>query len=50
MLYLPPYSPQLNPIEKLWKSLKDYVSQTGELSEIALFKKIHQFFNIVSEK
>ena len=43
MLYLPSYSPQLNPIEKLLKSLKDYVSQTGELSEIALFKRIHQF-------
>ncbi|OPX00615.1 IS630 family transposase [Geobacillus sp. LEMMY01] len=24
-LYLPPYSPQLNPIERLWKWLKDTV-------------------------
>ena len=24
-IYLPPYSPQLNPIERLWKWLKDIV-------------------------
>ena len=25
-IYLPPYTPQLNPIEKLWKSMKDHIS------------------------
>ncbi|KAL7327050.1 hypothetical protein PS15p_212328 [Mucor circinelloides] len=28
LVYLPPYSPELNPIEMLWKVLKDHVRRT----------------------
>jgi transposase len=29
LLYLPPYSPDLNPIEKLWGNLKRFWAQIG---------------------
>jgi transposase len=32
-LYLPPYSPELNPIEMFWKVLKDRVKR-GKLSDV----------------
>jgi len=28
LVFLPPYSPHLNPIEYIWKSIKRIVSQT----------------------
>ena len=31
-VYLPPYSPTLNPIERLWKVLKDMMSVFNEIS------------------
>ena len=47
LVYLPPYSPDLNPIEYVWKSIKRYVSEesplnVGELKEIIArsFKKL----------
>ena len=29
LLYLPPYSPDLNPIEKLWSKIKSWVRRAG---------------------
>jgi len=50
LLFLPPYSPDLNPIEKLWvnmkKKLKDIVHNFNTLEEAItsiLFDKIVQF-------
>ena len=28
LIFLPPYSPQLNPIETIWKSIKNVISRT----------------------
>ena len=28
LIFLPPYSPQLNPIELIWKSIKKVISRT----------------------
>ena len=27
LCYLPPYSPQLQPVEKIWKSMKRFISE-----------------------
>lgn len=37
LLYLPPYSPNLNPIEKKWVQMKSLRRKNGELVE-AIFK------------
>ncbi len=36
LLYLPPYSPDLNPIEKLWSKIKSWLRRAGprELDEL----------------
>jgi transposase len=40
LLYLPPYSPELNPIEKAWSKLKQLLrsakARTGEALETAI--------------
>ena len=41
LVYLPPYSPELNPIEFVWKDLKKKLSQYYQLS-IEELKKIGQ--------
>ena len=33
LIFLPPYSPQLNPIEEIWKSIKKVVSRTFMVSQ-----------------
>ena len=33
LVFLPPYSPQLNPIELIWKSIKKVVSRTFMVSQ-----------------
>jgi transposase len=45
--YLPPYSPNLNPIERLWKIMHEYVSNNvyyGKKKEF--IEAIREFFNI----
>lgn len=39
ILYLPPYSPNLNPIERLWKFMKKNVSANRYFEEFEDFKK-----------
>ncbi|MDR2528188.1 MAG: transposase [Synergistaceae bacterium] len=36
--YLPPYSLDLNPVEKLWSKVKGYLRKVKERSEKALFE------------
>ena len=38
--YLPPYSPDLNPVENLWSKVKGYLRKVKEGSQEALFEAI----------
>ncbi|ETS31510.1 transposase [Photorhabdus khanii NC19] len=43
--YLPPYSPNLNPIERLWKVMNEQVRNNRYFASAALFRQaIHRFF------
>ncbi|NHB98865.1 IS630 family transposase [Photorhabdus stackebrandtii] len=43
--YLPPYSPNLNPIERLWKVMNEQVRNNHYFASTTLFKQaIHRFF------
>ena len=43
--YLPPYSPTLNPIERLWKIMNEYVRNNRVFTSVAEFKRaIFGFF------
>lgn len=45
ILYLPPYSPNLNPIERLWKFMKKKVTANRYFEEFTEFKKtLMEFF------
>jgi transposase len=46
--YLPPYSPDLNPIEKLWSKIKSTVRQLGERTWQGLVDAIALAFHQVS--
>lgn len=48
LLYLPPYSPDLNPIEYLWKSMKRRVSTSFLLSKEELASLILHVFEKLS--
>lgn len=43
--YLPPYSPNLNPIERLWKVMNEYVRNNKHFESPKIFRQeIHAFF------
>ncbi|NKB47294.1 MAG: hypothetical protein GKR77_05845 [Legionellales bacterium] len=42
--YLPPYSPNLNPIERLWKILHEQVTRNQYYETFADFKHAVQYF------
>jgi transposase len=45
LLYLPPYSPNLNPIERLWKFMKKKIMANEHYDTIAEFRKaLSEFF------
>lgn len=46
LLYLPPYSPDLNPIEKFWANLKKWIKKQIH-KFIGLDGAIDAFFNIL---
>ena len=48
LVYLPPYSPDLNPIEFLWKSVKRIVSRTLIASEMHLKAVVERTFEEIS--
>lgn len=48
LLYLPPYSPDFNPIEKLWSKIKAYLRKCRDLTVDALGKSIQEAFDTVS--
>ena len=43
LVFLPPYSPQFNPIEYIWKTLKRTVSTT-------LFQNLDHMISVLTEK
>ena len=49
--YLPPYSPNLNPIERLWKVMNEYSRNNRYFQTATEFKKaIMDFFEITWDK
>jgi transposase len=48
VLYLPPYSPDLNPIEKFFSKLKALLRKAAQRSIDALWKEIGVLLNSVS--
>jgi transposase len=42
LLFLPPYSPDLSPIEKMWSKLKEFLRQAKARSAEALAQAIRQ--------
>ena len=49
IVYLPPYSPFLNPIENVFRLWKNLVSRTGCLSEQAKMEAITGKFSEITE-
>ncbi len=49
LVYLPPYSPDLNPIENIWKSVKRYVSEKSPLNVEELKETIAKAFRKLTE-
>jgi transposase len=48
LLYLPPYSPDLNPIEKFFSKLKALLRQAAKRDIDTLWKEIGELLNTVS--
>jgi transposase len=47
--YLPPYSPDVNPLEKMWSKIKTKLRETQTTNTDALFQAIkHAFESIIS--
>nr|WP_235468544.1 MULTISPECIES: transposase [Geobacillus] len=50
-LYLPPYSPQLNPIERLWKWLKDTVfANAFHKDRHEILQAVQRFVHSIQER
>jgi len=50
LLFLPPYSPHLNPIELIWKSIRRRISQIFSESEWAFKETIKTTFCRLAKK
>ncbi len=42
LLYLPPYSPDLNPIEHAWANLKQFIKKLAHTA-LTMMEKIHKY-------
>lgn len=49
LVYLPPYSPDLNPIENVWKSVKRAVSEISPLNKEKLMETIAKIFKKLTD-
>jgi transposase len=49
VLYLPPYSPDLNPIEKCWSKIKTYLRQAKARTREALEQALKEALLLVTE-
>jgi transposase len=50
LIFLPPYSPDLNPIEQLFAKIKHLLREAQEQDEDALSEKLGQLLDLVSPK
>lgn len=50
LLYLPPYSPDLNPIEKCWSKIKTYLRQAKARSQEALEAALQEALLLVTKE
>lgn len=48
VIFLPPYSPDLNPIEKMWSKLKEYLRSAKARTEDALTNAVAQALNQIT--
>jgi len=48
VLFLPPYSPEFNPIEKVWAKLKELLRRTYTLTREAFEKALAEAMNAIS--
>lgn len=49
LLYLPPYSPELSPIEMCWSKVKQFLKKVEARTEEALNKAISEALNMITE-
>lgn len=49
ILYLPPYSPDFNPIEEMWSKMKEYLRNIGARDLDTLFIAIGDAFSQITE-
>lgn len=50
LIYLPPYSPDLNPIEQMWSKIKAYLRKVKARTVEALLEAIPKAFDTVSQR
>jgi transposase len=48
VLYLPPYSPDLNPIEKAWAKIKQYLRSTRARTKEDLDQAISEAISLIT--
>ena len=48
VLYLPPYSPDLNPIEMLWSKIKAFIREQKARDAVILLDKIQEAYSTIS--
>ena len=48
VFFLPPYSPDLNPIEKMWSKIKSYIRKVKARTKEALIEAIRDALNLIS--
>jgi transposase len=46
--YLPPYSPDFNPIEKMWSKIKAYLRKAAARTEEALYQAIKEALSAIT--
>jgi len=50
LIYLPPYSPDLNPIEKCWSKIKTYLRKTKSRTRAELEKALQEALLLITEQ
>ena len=50
LLYLPPYSPDMNPIEKMWSKVKAYLRKIKGRSEEEITKALAEVLRAITKK
>src|SRR5262249_45322797 len=50
VLFLPPYSPDYNPIEKAWSKVKSYLRRVSERSVVGLWNAIGDALGTITAK